>query len=191
MTGFCKAFVLRSIHNMHFTLVKFDKTYEAATLILLACTIPCAFLVSQSTSLDPNMVLLAAPFCLALVAFIFLLHPPQDQLTLFAISIEWAILNVVLVVNNFPDCRKLSLSPLLCNTIFIDMSGQFAIFIMIGSYIICNLLLGALMSIQGLSLKDMGIMGRPYLAIGAAWNAGCIELRGGNTQSVYVPHHTM
>ena len=106
------AFVLRSIHNMHFTLVEFHKTCEAFTLILLACTIPCAFLVSQSTSLDPNMVLMAAPFCLAFVAFIFLLHPPQDQLTLFAISIEWAILNVVLVVNNFPDYRKLSLSPI-------------------------------------------------------------------------------
>ena len=40
-------------------------------------------------------------------ALIFLLHPPQAQLTLFAMSIEFAILNVVLVVSNFPDCRKL------------------------------------------------------------------------------------
>lgn len=62
--------------TMHFTLVELDKTYKASALILLACTIPCAFLVSQSTSLDPNMVLAAAPFCLALVASIFLLHPP-------------------------------------------------------------------------------------------------------------------
>lgn len=39
------------------------------------------------------------------------------------------------------------------------------------------------MSTRGLSLKDMGIMGRIYLAIGAAWNAGCVELRGGEHTS--------
>jgi len=70
------------------------------------------------------------------------------------------------------------------NTILIGMSGRFdtAIFIVIGTYVASNILLGTMMSIEGLSLKDMGIMGRIYLAIWAAW--GCVELRGGERQSV-------
>ena len=95
--------------NMHFPLDELYNIYEASVVFLVACTIPCAFLVSQSMSLDSNTVLAAALFCLAPVAFIFLLYPPREQLTLFAISIEFAILNVVLVVSNFPDCRKLPL----------------------------------------------------------------------------------
>ena len=69
---------------MHLTLVELDQVYESFILFLFACTIPYAFLVS---SLDPNTAV-AAPLCLSLVAFIFLLHPPRAQLTLFAISID-------------------------------------------------------------------------------------------------------
>ena len=66
------------------------------------------------------------------------------------------------------------------NTILTEMSGRFdtAFFIAIGSYIACNVLLGGMVSLRGLSLKDMGIMGRIYLAIRAAWNEGCNVLRG-------------